>query len=151
MCSTPISASLVIRFDGSSFMYGNMGSILTITGIPRLVSASIAFKRFEGEGAAGSNSLVTFSSSVVIVKATVQAVVLSMSASRVTRSDFVMIWILQLLFERIWRHPRVRPVSASKAGYGSDELEIEIVSPRNCLASSARRFRRSFLGLASTK
>jgi len=116
MCWTPRLARAATNCEGLSFTYGIIGSILAITGISLLTSVSIASKRFKGEGALGSISLATFSSSVVIVNATVQGILANMSLSRVTRLDLVIIWILQSLLESIWRHLRVKPSSASELG-----------------------------------
>jgi hypothetical protein len=63
----------------------------------------------------------------------------------------VIIWILQLLLDRISRHLLVNPVDASARGYGSDELAIEMVSPLSFPASRFKIASRSFLGLQSLK
>src|SRR3972149_5923596 len=90
--------------------------------------------------------LAVASSSVVIVRATVERPLLNKSWSRVTRFDFVTIWIRQLLSARISRHFLVQPAVASKRGYGSEELAIDTTSPFNFAASRFRFWSRSFLG-----
>ena len=148
-CLTPKLARVATSFAGSSFKNGIIGSMRTETAMPLLMSASTAFRRFSGEGAFGSIRLAISGFSVVIVMATVDGTLQSKSASRVTRSDFVRIWIRQLLRERILRLSRVKPVSASMLGYGSEELAIEIISPFNFTASRSKRLSRSFLGRQS--
>ena len=115
-CFTPMSARVVISFSGLSLTKGIMGSMRTDTGTPLLVSVSTVFKRSAGEGACGSSSFAVFSSSVVMVNATVQGILLNMSVSRLTRVDFVIIWIWQSCCDRTARHFRVKPASASMRG-----------------------------------
>ena len=91
------------------------------------------------------------SSSVVIVNATVEGILLSKSSSLTTKLLLVKIWILQLLSARISRHRLVKPADTSVRGYGSDELAIEMVSPLSLAASRFRVMSRSFLGLQSLK
>ena len=110
-------------------------------------NSSIVFKRFEGGGAWGSMSFARALSSVVIVTETIDGTFVRRSMSRVTRVDFVIIWILQLLQDRISRHFRVNPVSASTFGYGSEELAIDIISPLSFAASFFSFGIKSFFGL----
>jgi hypothetical protein len=63
----------------------------------------------------------------------------------------VMIWILQLLCERISRHRLVKQVEASLRGYGSEELAIEMISPLSFAASRFKTAIKSFFGLQSLK
>lgn len=123
-----------------------MGSIRTETGIPALVRSCTALIRWDGEGANGSMTFAKALSSVVMVNATVAGTLLNKSSSLVTRLLLVIIWILQLLSERISRHRLVRPCEASARGYGSDELAKDIVSPLSLAASRFRVARRSFFG-----
>ena len=124
-----------------------MGSMRTETGMPLLIKSSAALRRSVGGGACGSKSRATSASSVVMVKATVDGTLLRRSSSRVTRLDFVIIWIRQLLSARISRHLRVNPAVASKCGYGSELLAMDTVSPFSFAASRCRRRSRSFFGL----
>lgn len=144
-------AKVAMSFCGWSFTVGMMGSMRTDTGMPVLIKSCAALSRWEGEGANGSISFAKLSSSVVIVNATVAGTLQSRSSSRVTRLLLVMIWILQLLSTRISRHRRVKPVEASARGYGSDELDTEMVSPLSLEASRFSIARASFLGWQSLK
>jgi hypothetical protein len=67
--------------------------------------------------------------------------------SLVTRLDLVIIWILQLSADRISRHFRIKPVSASRHGYGSEELDMETVSSFSLDASFLSFEIKSFFGL----
>ena len=96
-------------------------------------------------------SFAKLSSSVVIVNATVEGILLSKSSSRTTMLLLVMICILQLLSAKISRHRRVKPADASARGYGSDELAIEMVSPLSFAASRFKAASWSFFGLQSLK
>ena len=135
MCLTPMFASSDISFMGKSLTVKIIGSILTDTGIPALISSCAALSRWDGSGACGSSVFARLSSSVVMVRATVDGILVSRSSSRVTRLLLVIIWTLQLLCARISRHRLVRPSVASACGYGSDELAIEMVSPLSFVAS----------------
>lgn len=73
----------------SSFKDGIIGSILTQVGISAWMRVSIAFILCNEEGALGSSCLESSLLSVVMVKATIDAVRFNMSVSLVTRSDFV--------------------------------------------------------------
>jgi hypothetical protein len=86
-----------------------------------------------------------------MVKETIERVFFSRSMSLVTSGDFVIIWILQLLRDRISRHFRVKRVSASMFGYGSEELAIDTISPLSFAASFLSFGIRSFLGLQLKK
>jgi hypothetical protein len=99
-----------------SFTKGITGSIRTETGMPLPIKSSAALSRLAGDGACGSRSVAISESSVVIVSATVDRALLSRSSSRVTRVDFVIICIRQLLSARISRHLRVKPAVASIRG-----------------------------------
>ena len=90
-CLTPMLARVAISRSGLSFTKGIMGSTRTDTGIPLLASVSTVFRRWVGEGACGSSSFAVLSSSVVMVKATVQGTLPKRSVSRVTSVDFVII------------------------------------------------------------
>ena len=144
---TPMLVSVSMRVLGLSFTWGIMGSMRTETGIPFEVNASTVFKRSVAAGALGSISLAVASSSVVIVTATVLRTLPKRSVSRVTRVDLVIIWIRQSLCERISKHFRVKPASASRRGYGSELLAIETVSPFSFAASRCRVQSKLFLGL----
>ena len=148
MCLTPMLASVADEFLRLVFTSGIIGSIRTETGIPALVRSCAARSRWEGEGANGSRILARLSSSVVIVNATVEGTLLGKSSSRVTRLLLVIIWILQLLSAKISRHRRVSPSVASALGYGSDEFDIEMVSPLSLAASRLSLGRASFFGSA---
>ncbi len=100
-----------------------------------MVRVSTVFSRLLGAGALGSITAASGSSSVVIVKATVQGICSSRSASRATISDLVKTWSRQLLSVRILRHWRVWPNSDSTVGYGSDEVDIARISPFSLAAS----------------
>ena len=150
-CFTPMLARAAISFCGWSFTRGMMGSIRTVTGMPFLIKSCAALRRWEGVGACGSMSFAMLSSSVVIVNATVAGIWLSKSSSLTTKLLLVMIWILQLLSARISRHRRVQPTEASALGYGSEELDIEIISPFNFAASRFSVSSWSFFGLQSLK
>jgi hypothetical protein len=103
--------------------------------------------RLEGGGVFGSNSLAVWSLSVVMVKEAIDGIRLRRSMSLVISVDFVIIWILQFCWVKIWRHFRIKPVSASIFGYGSEELAIETISPLS-FAASLRSFGiKSFFGL----
>jgi hypothetical protein len=65
----------------------------------------------------------------------------------VTMLDLVIIWILQLLVDKISRHFRVKPSFASKRGYGSEELAIDTISPLSFFASLFSFEIRSRFGL----
>ena len=95
MCLTPVSASFVIRVSVLSFMRGIMGSIRTVVGMLFVIRVFMVFRRSDGGGACGSKSLPMLSSSVVMVKETMEGMLLKMSRSLATRLDFVIIWILQ--------------------------------------------------------
>ena len=151
MCLTPMLARAAMSFCGWSFREGMIGSMRTETGMPALVKSCAALMRWEGEGANGSMILARLSSSVVMVNATVEGTLLRRSSSRVTRLLLVIIWIRQLLSAKISRHRRVNPSVASARGYGSDELDIEMVSPLSLAASRFSIERASFLGLQSLK
>lgn len=150
-CLTPLLARVEINRSGLSFTKGIMGSTRTDTGIPLFVRGSIAFRRSVGEGACGSSSFAVLSSSVVIVKATVQGILLNMSVSRVIILDFVIIWIRQSCCDRIKRHFRVKPASASMRGYGSELLAIDTISPFNLAASRCKLWIKSLFGLQFEK
>src|SRR5665647_1602659 len=135
MCLTPMSERTLMILFGWSFTNGMIGSIRTETGMPALIRSCAALKRWEGEGAKGSRILARSSLSVVMVNATVDGTLTSKSSSRVTRLLLVMICILQLFSTRISRQRLVKPSVASALGYGSDELEIEMVSPLSLAAS----------------
>jgi hypothetical protein len=62
-----------------------------------------------------------------------------------------MICTLQLFSTRISRHRLVKPSVASTFGYGSDELDIEIISPLSLAASLFNIDNASFLGWQSLK
>ena len=147
MCLTPMLARVATSLSGWSFTKGITGSIRTETGMPLLTSSWTTLSRSAGGGAFGSKSRATSESSVVMVNATVDGILLRMSSSRMTRLDFVMIWIRQLFSARISRHLRVSPVVASKRGYGSELLEIDTVSPFSFVASRCNRSNKPFLGL----
>ena len=83
-CFTPIPARVVISFSGLSFTKGITGSMRTDTGIPFRVNVSTVFKRLVGEGACGSISFAVFSSSVVMVNATVQEILLKKHHKQLT-------------------------------------------------------------------
>ena len=136
---------------GWSFTNGMIGSIRTETGMPALIRSCAALKRWEDEGAKGSRILARSSSSVVMVNATVDGTLMSKSSSRVTMLLLVMICILQLFSTRISRQRLVKPSVASALGYGSDELEIEMVSPLNLADSLFNIVNASFLGWQSLK
>jgi len=144
-------ASVSISVAGLSFTYGIMGSIRTNAGMPLRVSASIVFRRSVEDGALGSISFAVASSSVVIVTATVQGTLPKKSVSRVTRVDLVIIWIRQSHCERISKHFRVKPASASMHGYGSELLAMETVSPFSFAASRCKVRSKLFLGLHLAK
>jgi hypothetical protein len=74
---------------------------------------------------------------------------LNTSASRTTKLDFVTTCILQSCLLRISRQLRVRHAPASKLGYGSEELAIDIVSPLSLAASILSLETRFFFGLHS--
>ena len=151
MCLTPILARVEMSFCGLSLTVGIMGSIRTETGMPALVKSCAVLSRLVGEGANGSITLANASSSVVIVNATVDGILHNKSSSRVTMLLLVIIWILQLFSTRISRHRRIRPSDASALGYGSDELDIEMISPLSLAASRLSWDKVSFLGLQSLK
>jgi len=151
MCLTPMLANSAMSFCGWSFTSGMIGSMRTETEIPALIRSFAARSRWEGEGANGSRILARLSSSVVMVNATVEGTFLRRSSSRVTRLLLVIIWILQLLSAKISRQRRVNPSVASALGYGSDELDIEMVSPLSLAASRFSMVRASFLGRQSLK
>ena len=119
--------------------------------MPALIKSWAALMRWEGGGAKGSRILARLSSSVVIVNATVAGIFVSKSSSRVTKLLLVIIWILQLLSTRISRHRRIKPSVTSALGYGSDELDIEMVSPLSLAASRFNIAKASFLGRQSLK
>jgi hypothetical protein len=96
-------------------------------------------------------SFAKWSSSVVMVNATVAGIWLSKSSSLTTKLLLVMIWILQLLSARISRQRLVKPTEASARGYGSDKLAIEMVSPLSLAASRFNAKSKSFLGRQSLK
>jgi hypothetical protein len=62
-----------------------------------------------------------------------------------------MICTLQLFSTRILRHRLVKPSVASTLGYGSDELDIEMVSPLSLAASLFNIVNASFFGWHSLK
>jgi len=128
-----------------------MGSIRTETGIPSRDKSFRALIRSLGNGACGSKSLAVPSSSVVIVKATVDGTLTSKSPSRVTILDLVIIWIRQSFSVRISKHFRVIPAEASIRGYGSDELAIDTISPLSFEASVLSLWRKSFFRRHSEK
>jgi hypothetical protein len=84
-----------------------------------------------------------------MVRETMEGILFKRSASRTTRQDLVTIWTLQLCLERISRQLLVRHFLASKLGYGSEELAIDIVSPFNFAASLLSLEMRFFFGLQS--
>lgn len=147
MCLTPSVASVLMSVLGLSFRWGIIGSILTQTGMSFWVSVCIACSLCMGVGAFGSSCLASWALSVVMVRVTAELVSCRTSVSRVTRFDFVMIWILQLCWDRIFRHFRVKPVSFSIVGYGSLELAMEISSPLRFCASFCSLVVMFFLGL----
>ena len=151
MCLAPMLARVFMSFCCWSFTNGIIGSIRTETGMPALIRSCTALMRCEGEGAKGSRILARLSSSVVMVKATVDGTLASKSSSRVTRLLLVMICTLQLFSTRISRHRLVKPSVASTLGYGSDELDIEMVSPLSLAASLFSIVNASFLGWHSLK
>lgn len=151
MCFTPMSERILMIFCGWSFTCGIIGSIRTETGIPALIRSCAALMRWEDEGAKGSRILERSSSSVVMVNATVDGTLASKSSSRVTKLLLVMICILQLFSTRISRQRLVKPSIASALGYGSDELDIEMVSPLSLAASLFNIGNASFLGWQSLK
>ncbi len=134
-CLTPMSARLSTSFSSWSLTKGITGSILIETGMPLSIRFSAASSLESGDGAFGSKSFATSVFSVVMVKATVDGTLLRRSPSRITRLDFVIIWIRQLLLERISRHLLMSPAVASMRGYGSELLAIETVSPFSFAAS----------------
>lgn len=146
-CFTPMFASVLIRFSGLSFKYGIIGSMRTDVGTPFLISVSTVFKRSDVVGAWGSMLFAMLSSSVVIVKDTVEGIFFKRAMSLTIRLDFVIIWILQLCWDRISKHFRIKPVLASMLGYGSEELEIDIISPFSWVASLSNFGIKSFFGL----
>ncbi len=91
MCLTPIEARVSIRFSGLSFTNGIIGSMRTDVGMPFLIRVSAAFNRSDEEGALGSRTFEMLSSSVVIVKVTIDRIFFKRSASLTTRFDFVTI------------------------------------------------------------
>ena len=149
MCLTLVWASFLTKLSGLSFRYGIIGSMRTAVGTPFFARVSTHFRRSEGGGAYCSMSFAVLSSSVVIVRETIEGILARRSASLVTMLDFVIIWILQSCLDRISRHFRIKPVSASTVGYGSEELEIEIISPLSVAASLPILGIKSFLGLQS--
>lgn len=151
MCLTPMSERILMILCGWSFTNGMIGSIRTETGMPTLIRSCAALMRWEGEGAKGSRILARSSSWVVMVNATVDGTLMSKSSSRVTMLLLVMICILQLFSTRISRQRLVKPSVASALGYGSDELEIEMVSPLNLADSLFNIVNASFLGWQSLK
>ena len=102
-------ASFLMRLSGLSLSNGMIGSMRTEVGTPLRASFSSASNRFEGGGAEGSSFFAILSSSVVMLMETMLGVFLRMSMSLVIRLDFVIIWSLQLCFESIFRHVRVKP------------------------------------------
>ena len=151
MCLTPMQASVVMSFLGSSFTNGITGSMRTETGIPLMIKFCTALRRSVDEGACGSRILAKLSSSVVMVNATAEGTFESRSSSRVTMLLFVIIWIRQLFTASTSRHFRVHPAFASMRGYGSEELLIETISPLSFIASRLSACSRSFLGRQSAK
>src|SRR5665648_229488 len=151
MCLMPMSERILRILCGWSFTNGIIGSIRTETGLPALIRSCAALKRWEGEGAKGSRILARSSSSVVMVNATVDGTLTSKSSSRVTMLLLVMICILQLFSTKISRQRLVKPSVASALGYGSEELEIEMVSPLSLAASLFNIVNASFLGWQSLK
>jgi hypothetical protein len=107
----------------------------------------MAFKRFDSDGACGSIILAMWSLSVVIVTETMEGTLFKRSMSLATMSDFVIIWILQLLLDKTSKHWRVKRNFASRFGYGSEELEIDTVSPFSFVASLFSFVIKSFFGL----
>jgi hypothetical protein len=71
--------------------------------------------------------------------------------SLVTSGDFVIIWILQSLLVRTSKHFRVKPILASKFGYGSEELDIDTISPLSFAEAFLSFGIKSFLGLQLKK
>ena len=116
MCFTPMEARVFIRFSGLSFIVGIIGSMRTAVGMAFSIRILAAFKRSVDGGAFGSISFAILSSSVVTVKDTIEGIFLRRSMSLVTRLDLVTIWILQFFVDRISRHFRIKPVSASRRG-----------------------------------
>jgi len=108
MCLTRSVASVFTRVSVLSFRNGIIGSILAQTGMLFWVRFSMAFVLCESVGALGSSCLASLLLSVVMVKATTDGIFLRISESLATRSDFVMIWMRQLCFDRVCRHFRVR-------------------------------------------
>ena len=124
-----------------------MGSIRTVTGMPFAMSVSAASRRLGGEGAYGSMVLAVSLLRVVMVNDTMEGTLRSRSVSLVTRFDFVMICILQLVCVRVCRLLRVKASFASCGGYGSELFEIDISSPLSLNVSCLSLLMRSFLGL----
>ncbi len=116
MCLMPIDERVLTRFSGLSFTKGIIGSMRADVGMPFSIRVSMVFKRSVGGGACGSMSFAMLSSSVVIVKETVEGIFLNRSMSLVTMLDFVIICILQLCLDRISRQFRIRPVLVSRFG-----------------------------------
>ena len=108
MCLTLSAASVLIRFSGLSLRNGIIGSIRAHTGISFCVSRWMAWILFVGDGAFGSSFFARSSLSEVMVKATTAFIARSMSASLVTWSDLVMIWILHGCCDSVLRLWRVR-------------------------------------------
>ena len=108
MCLTPEEASFSIRLSALSLTKGITGSIRAEVAMPFLIRLPMASRRSDGRGVFGSKSLAVLSSSVVIVNETMEGIFLRRSMSLTTRVDFVIIWILQLLWDRVSRHFRVR-------------------------------------------
>ncbi len=101
MCLAPVAARVLMRFSELSFRFGIIGSILAQTGMPFWVRVCMACILCEGGGALGSSCLASLSLSVVMVKATTDAVFLRTSMSLVTRFDLVMICRRHLCFARV--------------------------------------------------
>lgn len=91
MCFIPMSAIVLMRVSWFSFMYGIIGSMRIAVGIPASWSFSAVFRRSDGGGASGSRIFAVSSSSVVMVRATVEGIFFKMSISLNTMFDFVII------------------------------------------------------------
>jgi hypothetical protein len=132
-------------------MNGIIGSRRTVVGISAWMSVSMAFKRFEDGGAFGSIIFAIWSLSVVTVTETMEETLFKRSMSLVTMSDFVIIWILQLLLDKTSKHWRVKRSFASRFEYGSEEFEIDTVSPFSFVASLFSFEIKFFFGLQLKK
>ncbi len=147
MCLRPVAASFFTSFSGLSFRKGIIGSIRTVVGMRLWMSVSAASIRWDEDGAFGSISRAVASSSVVIVIETVVGTFFSRSMSLTMVVDLVTICNLQLLLvTSISRHFLVMRSCRSRLGYGSDEFDIEMISPLSFVASLLRSVMRFFFG-----